>query len=223
MKKAPAFKRPSDWKRLNEQVDIVELVASQDIELVQEGSVFKGLCPFHPDERTKSFTVFPETNTWHCFGCKAGSSVIDFVMKKLKLDFVRAVQYLEERLGTKDTEFSVVQLETMFSDFYRRPSRVYPADFTALRQSLEGMIWQSLRSLFLGARQALPDSSRGELSRQTHALWKWHDKMQQKMTASLASEKVDWADMIELLRSMGLEFSRRLNDLRVWISRVRSP
>ena len=45
-----------------------------------------GLCPFH-NEKTPSFTIFTETNSYYCFGCKIGGDVIDFVMKTQNLNF----------------------------------------------------------------------------------------------------------------------------------------
>mgnify|MGYP001607786983 CR=1 FL=1 len=51
-------------------------------------------CPFHGEERTPSLHIYTNTNTWHCFGCGAGSDTIDWVMKKGGVNFVQAVKYL---------------------------------------------------------------------------------------------------------------------------------
>lgn len=51
------------------KVNIVELVSSYGIKLTKVGNLYRGLCPFH-EESTPSFTVYPETNSFYCFGCK---------------------------------------------------------------------------------------------------------------------------------------------------------
>ncbi len=61
-------------------VDIVAVV-SEYFPLKRAGRSFKALCPFH-DEKTPSFTVSPERQAFHCFGCGAGGDVIAFVMRK---------------------------------------------------------------------------------------------------------------------------------------------
>jgi len=54
----------------------------------------KALCPLHND-KTPSFTVYPEQNSWHCFGCKSGGTVIDFVMAYCGLDALEAAKKLD--------------------------------------------------------------------------------------------------------------------------------
>jgi len=54
----------------------------------------KALCPFHND-KNPSFAIYPEQNTWHCFGCKAGGTVIDFVMAYCDLDALEAAKKLD--------------------------------------------------------------------------------------------------------------------------------
>ena len=57
-----------------------------------------GLCPFH-SERTPSFTVFPNTKSFYCFGCGAGGDAITFVMRAENLDYPSAVEFLASRAG----------------------------------------------------------------------------------------------------------------------------
>ena len=54
----------------------------------------KALCPLHK-EKTPSFAIYPEQNSWHCFGCKAGGTVIDFVMAYCGLDALEAAKKLD--------------------------------------------------------------------------------------------------------------------------------
>jgi len=55
----------------------------------------QGLCPFH-DDSNPSMKIYPETNSFNCFACDTGGSVIDFVMKKKQIDFKEAISYLAE-------------------------------------------------------------------------------------------------------------------------------
>ena len=65
--------------------DIVEVIGTY-FPLRRAGSTFKALCPFH-QEKTPSFTVSPQRQTFHCFGCGVGGSVFRFVMDYEHLDF----------------------------------------------------------------------------------------------------------------------------------------
>src|ERR1044071_590172 len=77
--------------------DIVEVIGSY-FPLKRAGTSFKALCPFH-QEKTPSFTVSPQRQTFHCFGCGAGGSVFRFVMDYEHLDFPSAVRKLAARVG----------------------------------------------------------------------------------------------------------------------------
>ena len=82
--------------------DIVEVIGSY-FPLKRAGSTFKALCPFH-QEKTPSFTVSPQRQTFHCFGCGAGGSVFRFVMDYEHLDFPAAVRKLAARAGVPVVE-----------------------------------------------------------------------------------------------------------------------
>src|SRR6476469_9032314 len=77
--------------------DIVEVIGSY-FPLRRAGSNFKALCPFH-QEKTPSFTVSPQRQTFHCFGCGVGGSVFRFVMDYEHVDFPAAVHKLAARVG----------------------------------------------------------------------------------------------------------------------------
>lgn len=76
----------------------IEDIISQYVILKGHGNTAKGLCPFH-NEKTPSFTVYQDTQSFYCFGCGAGGDVISFVRKIENLDYTDAVKRLAERAG----------------------------------------------------------------------------------------------------------------------------
>jgi DNA primase len=82
------------------RVDIVELIG-ESVQLRKTGRTFVGFCPFHSNTRTPAFTVYPDSQSYHCFGCKASGSVFDFVMARQGLDFAGSLKLLAERAGLK--------------------------------------------------------------------------------------------------------------------------
>ncbi len=79
------------------KVNVVDEIG-QVVVLQKSGKSYKGLCPFH-NERTPSFHVFGETQTWRCFGCHEGGDIFTFVQKQQNLDFRDALHYLAEKAG----------------------------------------------------------------------------------------------------------------------------
>lgn len=79
------------------RVDLVELIGGR-VPLKKHGKEYKGCCPFH-GEKTPSFTVVPDKNFFHCFGCGEHGNALGFLMKHDNLGFVEAVEELAERVG----------------------------------------------------------------------------------------------------------------------------
>lgn len=77
--------------------DIEEVIGTY-VTLKRAGSNRNGLCPFH-SEKTPSFTVFPATKSFYCFGCGAGGDVVTFIRKIENLDYVSALEHLAARAG----------------------------------------------------------------------------------------------------------------------------
>ena len=77
--------------------DITEVIG-QYVQLRHRGRTYTGLCPFH-NEKTPSFTVYPDTQSFYCFGCGAAGDVINFVRKISNLGYVEAVKQLAGRAG----------------------------------------------------------------------------------------------------------------------------
>ena len=75
-------------------------VVSSYVRLRQRGRTAVGLCPFH-GEKTPSFTVYPETSSFYCFGCGAGGDTITFIKKIENLSYIDAVRFLADRCGMK--------------------------------------------------------------------------------------------------------------------------
>jgi DNA primase len=86
-------------EQIKERVSIVDLVG-QRVKLGKSGRNLKGLCPFH-GEKTPSFYVFPENESYHCFGCAKHGDVFTWVMETEHVDFAEALRTLAERAGVQ--------------------------------------------------------------------------------------------------------------------------
>ncbi len=84
-------------EEIKNAADIVEVV-SEYVLLKKTGRNYNGLCPFH-SEKTPSFTVSPEKQIFHCFGCSTGGNVFSFLMKQDGLSFPESVRFLARRYG----------------------------------------------------------------------------------------------------------------------------
>ncbi|MDE8744541.1 CHC2 zinc finger domain-containing protein [Pectobacterium polaris] len=89
----------SELQHLKAAVSLVEVVRGQGRKVVKRGKDYVVLCPFH-QEKTPSCVISPEKNLYHCFGCDAGGSVLDWVMKTEGLSLPHAVDKLRGELGS---------------------------------------------------------------------------------------------------------------------------
>lgn len=120
---------------LSEQF-ISELKARNDIEDVvgsyvnvkRRGRNLVGLCPFH-SEKTPSFTVYPDSQSFYCFGCGAGGDVVTFVRRMENLDYIEAVKLLAQRAGLAMPEDgyddSFAKRKTRILEINRETARFY--------------------------------------------------------------------------------------------------
>jgi DNA primase len=86
-------------EELISRVDLVELVGSR-VQLKRHGKEYKACCPFH-GEKTPSFTVVPDKNFYHCFGCGEHGNALGFLMKHDNLGFIDAIEELADRVGVE--------------------------------------------------------------------------------------------------------------------------
>lgn len=84
-------------QELKLKTDVVDVVSSY-VSLKKRGNTYVGLCPFH-NEKTPSFTVYENTQSFYCFGCGAGGDSVSFMRKIENLDYIDAVKLLAQRAG----------------------------------------------------------------------------------------------------------------------------
>jgi DNA primase len=89
---------------IKSKLPVVDVVG-ETVVLKRAGSAYKGLCPFHA-EKTPSFIVSPDRESWHCFGCGEGGDIFTFLMRRDGVDFREALSRLAEKAGVELSERS---------------------------------------------------------------------------------------------------------------------
>ena len=102
-------------ERIRNTADIYDVVA-QYVDLKKRGRNFFGLCPFH-SEKTPSFSVAPDKQIYHCFGCGAGGNVFSFIVEHEKISFIEAVQQLGQKYGI-EVDYQSGPSNKIFSSLY---------------------------------------------------------------------------------------------------------
>ena len=98
------------------RTDIVELIDGF-VSLKKKGKEYMACCPFH-DEKTASFTVSPEKQFYHCFGCGAHGTALGFLMEYERLDFIEAVETLAQQLGLDVPRDTTPEIKDDFQECY---------------------------------------------------------------------------------------------------------
>lgn len=112
-------------QELKYKTDITDIVSTY-VTLKKRGATLVGLCPFH-NEKTPSFTVYPETQSFYCFGCGAGGDAITFIKKIENLDYIDALKMLSQRAGLQ------MPSEGFDDSLSKRRRRVYEANRAAAK------------------------------------------------------------------------------------------
>lgn len=104
-------------------------IASSYVNLKRRGKNLLGLCPFH-NEKTPSFNIYPESNSFYCFGCNKGGSVFDFIMGVENLAFTDAVKWLAQRADMQVPEDdgvddSLSRMKTRILEINREAGRFF--------------------------------------------------------------------------------------------------
>ncbi|MEG1953128.1 MAG: DNA primase [Hydrogenoanaerobacterium sp.] len=106
----------------------IETVLSSYVSLKHAGRNVVGLCPFH-NEKTPSFTVYPATQSFYCFGCGAGGDVISFIKRIENLEYIDAIKLLAEKAGMAMPEDGfddgAAKLKTRILEINRQTARFY--------------------------------------------------------------------------------------------------
>ncbi len=99
-------------KIIKGKISLVDFL-SKDLKLIKSGTNYKALCPFH-NEKTPSFTINQEKNSFKCFGCGISGDVFSYVMEKYKVDFKEALKILANEAGVnlKNTSYSSLKKST---------------------------------------------------------------------------------------------------------------
>lgn len=129
MTNSMAGRYPQEWlEELRQRADIVSVIGSY-VQLKKNGHRYVGLCPFH-NEKSPSFYVDGQKQVYHCFGCKAGGSVIQFVMDIERLTFPEAVEFLANQLHMPLPE---LQNDPAYEKRRSLKERIYLANKAAAR------------------------------------------------------------------------------------------
>ena len=106
----------------------IETVISQYVTLKRRGKNLVGLCPFH-GEKTPSFTVYPETSSFYCFGCGVGGDVFTFMGLIENLDYIESIKHLAEKSGVTlpDSGYddSMLRLKNRIYDINKETGRFF--------------------------------------------------------------------------------------------------
>lgn len=135
---------------IKEKLDIAEFLRGH-VTLQPAGRNFKGLCPFHK-EKTPSFMVSPERQTWHCFGCGTGGDIFSFVMRYENTEFGEALRILADKAGVELRRVNpaehrytglLLQINELAKDFFKKQlegfelARKYLAERNLLPETME--------------------------------------------------------------------------------------
>ena len=127
---------------INDLIDRADIVSVIDerVTLKKTGKNYSGLCPFH-DEKTPSFSVSPDKQFFHCFGCQESGTVLTFLMKYERLEFVEAVEMLARDMGMEvpreQGRGPVVKVDEDLYSILGQAERFYRSQLRGATQAVE--------------------------------------------------------------------------------------
>lgn len=174
---------PEFLQQLRDRVDIVPLVSSY-VEVNRRGRTYWACCPFH-HEKTPSFCIYEDEQSFHCYGCGVSGDVFTFVMKMENLDFLDSVQLLAKRVGLPLPEYKD------------------DADVIALKKK---------RDRFLSLLKDANDHYKSNLSKSQKALdyIKKRELTDNEVNEFEIGYSIGWEDVVKYLRDKGYKDSEML-------------
>jgi DNA primase len=131
---------------LIDRADIVDVVGSR-VTLKKSGKNYSGLCPFH-DEKSPSFSVSPDKQFFHCFGCQESGSALTFLMKYERMEFVEAVEALAKDLGLavprEKSNRNYVEVDQRIFQALEKAERVYKQELRTMPAAVDYLKGRSL-------------------------------------------------------------------------------
>lgn len=167
--------------------------------IAQSNGKYICICPFH-DDINPSMRIYPETGTFHCFGCGAGHSVFEFVMRMEGIEFKDALYRLAEKVGYTAT-FVLRDIEVKQID----------ENFITQRERIENTLHQKVRNIYEILYKANV-SSKKVLYEHFDNLWRWYDKQQYLFNKKIF-EGHNTAHLVVILYRFHEVFLRRLQKL----------
>jgi len=130
-------------KEVLSKIDLVSLAEEYGLDLEpQTNGDYIAFCPFHDDKETKSLRLYVRSNSWHCFGCHAGSSAFEFVMKMEGIEFKEALYKLANKAGYNNYfDLRDINISTDSNN-----------DVRVLRENIERASIQKVREIYINLR-----------------------------------------------------------------------
>lgn len=160
---------PINTKEVLAKIDLISLAEEYGLDLEpQTNGDYIAFCPFHDDKETKSLRFYVQTGTFFCFGCHAGSSAFEFVMKMEGIEFKDALYKLAGRIGYSN-HFDLRDINVSNSN--------HDNNVRLIRENIERASIQKARELYVNLRNTQLVSLKF-LFEKFEGLWKWYDRNQ---------------------------------------------
>ena len=140
----------STTELIKEKLNIVDFLKGY-IQLNAAGKNFKGLCPFHK-EKSPSFMVSPDRQSWHCFGCGIGGDVFSFIMRYEHLEFSEALKILAEKAGIQLQRINPAEykLAGLLYDLNEEAMKFYKGEFEKSDEAKKYLLDRKLKPETIG-------------------------------------------------------------------------